>query len=140
MSPFMWNPWMNPYAGFGYPSVMYNANKIALIAIDTKGSIQWVKTIDKKQSDMNVDQFIGYGVLENNNATTFVYQKRAKGVSQFMVNSLGKDGLLSKGANVIVAEKNYEWIPRSLKQTGDNEAIVPYQYKDRIGFAKIQIK
>jgi hypothetical protein len=57
-----------------------------------------------------------------------------------MVNSLGKDGLLSKGANVIVAEKNYEWIPRSLKQTGDNEAIVPYQYKDRIGFAKIQIK
>ncbi len=140
MSPFMWNPWMNPYAGFGYPSVMYNANKIALIAIDTKGSIQWVKTIDKKQSDMNVDQFIGYGVLENNNATTFVYQKREKGVSQFMVNSLGKDGLLSKGANVIVAEKNYEWIPRSLKQTGDNEAIVPYQYKDRIGFAKIQIK
>jgi uncharacterized protein YaiL (DUF2058 family) len=119
---------------------MYNANKIALIAIDTKGSIQWVKTIDKKQSDMNVDQFIGYGVLENNNATTFVYQKREKRVSQFIVNSLGKDGLLSKGANVIIAEKNYEWIPRSLKQTGEHEAIVPYQYKDRIGFAKIQLK
>jgi hypothetical protein len=140
MSPFMYNPWMNPYAGFGYSSVTYNANKIALISLDTKGSIQWVKTIDKSQSDMNVDQFIGYGVLENSNATTFVYQKKEKGVSQFFVNTLGKDGLLSKGANVVLAEKKYEWMPRSLKQTGENEAIVPYQYKDRIGFAKIQIK
>jgi len=140
MSPFMYNPWMNPYAGFGYPSVTYNANKIALVSIDTKGSIQWVKTIDKSQSDVNVDQFIGYGLIENNAGSTFVYQKKERGISQFVINTLGKDGLLSKGANVILAEKKYEWMPRSLKQTGDNEAIVPYQYKDRIGFAKIQIK
>ena len=26
-----------------------------------------------------------------------------------------------------------------LKQVGDNEAILPYQYKDKIGFAKIKI-
>jgi hypothetical protein len=140
MSPFMWNPWMNPYAGYGFNSVTYKADKIALISIDNKGSVQWAKTIEKTQSDMNVDQFIGYGVIENNNATNFVYQKKQKGVSQFFINSLGKDGSLSKGANVVLAEKNYEWIPRSLKQTGENEAIVPYQYKDRIGFAKIQIK
>jgi len=140
MSPFMFNPWMNPYAGFGYPSVTYNADKIALISIDTKGTIQWIKTIDKSQSDMNVDQFIGYGVVENNYGSTFVYQKKEKGISQFVINTLGKDGMLSKGANVVLAEKKFEWMPRSLKQTGENEAIVPYQYKDKIGFAKIQIK
>jgi hypothetical protein len=140
MSPFMWSPWMNPYAGFGYPSVTYNANKIALISIDAKGSVQSVKTIDKSQSDTNVDQFIGYGIIENNTGSTFVYQKKEKGVSQFYINSLGKDGSLSKGANMVLAEKKYEWMPRSLKQTGENEAIVPYQYKERIGFAKIQIK
>jgi hypothetical protein len=140
MSPFMWNPWMNPYAGFGHASVTYNANKIALITIDTKGSIQNVKTIDKSQSDMNVDQFIGYGVVENNYGSSFVYQKKEKGVSQFFINTLGKDGILSKGANLVMAEKKFEWMPRSLKQTGENEAIVPYQYKDRIGFAKIQLK
>jgi hypothetical protein len=140
MSPFMWNPWMNPYAGFGYSSVTYNANKIALITIDTKGSIQSIKTIDKSQSDMNVDQFIGYGFLESSNGSTFVYQQKAKRVSQFILNSFSNQGVLSKGANLILAEKNYEWMPRSLKQTGENEAIVPYQYKNRIGFAKIQIK
>jgi hypothetical protein len=140
MSPFMWNPWMNPYAGYGFNTVTYKADKIALISIDNQGAVQGVKTIEKKQSDMNVDQFIGYGVLENNNATTFVYQKKEKGLSQFFVNVLGKDGSLTKGTNVVLAEKNYEWIPRSLKQTGENEAIVPYQFKDRIGFAKIQIK
>jgi len=83
---------------------------------------------------------MGYGLIENNAGSTFVYQKKERGISQFVINTLGKDGLLSKGANVILAEKKYEWMPRSLKQTGDNEAIVPYQYKDRIGFAKIQIK
>jgi hypothetical protein len=140
MSPFMWNPWMNPYAGFGYASVTYNANKIAIISIDTKGSIQSIKTIDKSQSDMNVDQFIGYGMVENNTGSNFIYQQKQKGISQFFITNLGKDGVVSKGANLIVAEKKYEWMPRSLKQTGDNEAIVPYQYKNRIGFAKIQIK
>ena len=140
MSSFMWNPWMNPYAGFGYPSITYHADKVAFISIDTKGTIQWVKTIDKNQSDNNVDQFIGYGVVENNNGSTFIYYKKEKGVSQFILNILSKEGVLSKGSNLILAEKKYEWMPRSLKQTGENEAIIPYQYKDRIGFAKIQIK
>lgn len=138
-SPFMWNPWMNPFAGWGYNSVTYNANKIALISIDNKGSIQWVKTIDKNQSDVNLDVFIGYGVIEGNNGTSFVYQKKEKGISQFFVNTLGKDGILSKGSNLILAEKKYEWMPRSLKQVDEKEAIVPYQFKNRIGFAKIKI-
>ena len=141
MSPFMWGgPWMNPYAGFGYSSVNYNANKVAFISIDTKGSVQWVKTIDKRQSDVNTDQFIGYGIVENNNGTHFVYQKKEKGVSQFLINAMTKEGQLVKGENIILAEKKFEWMPRSLKQIGENEAIVPYQYKDKIGFAKIQIK
>jgi hypothetical protein len=89
---------------------------------------------------MNVDQFIGYGVLENNNGSVFVYHKKEKRVSQFILNTYSKEGVLSKGTNLVFAEKNYEWMPRSLKQTGENEAIVPYQYKNRIGFAKIQIK
>lgn len=140
MSPFMWSPWINPYAGFGYNAVTYNADKIALISLDTKGNIQWVKTIDKRQSDVNVDQFIGYGTIQNNLGTTFIYQKKEKGVSQFVVNTLLSNGQLAKGATVILAEKKNEWMPRSLKQVGDNEAIVPYQFKNRIGFAKIQLK
>jgi hypothetical protein len=140
MSPFMWSPWMNPYAGYGYRSVTYNADKVALISLDAKGNIQWVKTIDKNQSDVNVDQFIGYGTVENATGTSFVYYNKEKGVRQFVVNTLTSNGQLAKGANIILAEKRNEWMPRSLKQIGDNEAIVPYQYKNKIGFAKIQIK
>jgi len=140
MSPFLWSPWMNPYAGFGYQSITYNADKVAMISIDTKGNIQWVKTIDKSQSDMNVDQFIGYGTLQNSNGTSFVYHKKEKGVSAFIINTLTTNGQLEKGANIILAEKQNEWMPRSLKQVSENEAIVPYQYKNKIGFAKIQIK
>ena len=131
---------MNPYAGYGYRSVTYNANKVALISLDAKGNIQWVKTIDKNQSDINVDQFIGYGTIENATGTNFVYYHKEKGVRQFVVNTLTSNGQLAKGANIILAEKRNEWMPRSLKQIGDNEAIVPYQYKSKIGFAKIQIK
>jgi hypothetical protein len=31
-------------------------------------------------------------------------------------------------------------MPRALKQIGENEAILPYQYKNKIGFAKVQLK
>ncbi len=140
MSPFMWSPWMNPYAGFGYNSVTYNANKVAFISIDTKGNIQWIKTIDKKQSDVNVDQFIGYGTIQNSTGTTLVYQKKERGVSQFVLNTLTSNGQLAQGANIILADKKIEWMPRSLKQVDENEAIVPYQLKSKIGFAKIQVK
>ena len=37
-------------------------------------------------------------------------------------------------------KKNYEWMPRMLKQVNDHEAILPYQYKNRIGFAKVKFK
>ena len=140
MYPFMLSPWANPFAGFGYNSVTYNANKVALISLDTKGSIQWVKTIDKNQSDLNVDQFIGYGTIENAKGATFIYYKKEKGIRQFVINTFTKEGQLNKEANIILAEKNHEWMPRSLKQVGENEAIIPYQSKNKIGFAKIQIK
>ena len=140
MSPFMWSPWINPYAGFGYNSITYNANKVALVSLDTKGNIQWVKTIDKQQSDINVDQFIGYGTIENNNGSSFIYYNNEKGIRQFVINTLTKDGQLAKAASIILTEKRNEWMPRSLKQVGENEAIIPYQFKNRIGFAKIQIK
>ena len=139
-SLFMWNRWMNPYASFGYPSVTYNANNIALLSFDIKGNLQWVKTIDKKQTDQNVDQFIGYGSIENEAGMSFVYHQKQKGVHQLIVNTLSKEGQLSKGNSIILNEKNYEWMPKSLKQVGEHEAILPYQFKNKIGFAKIQIK
>ena len=139
-NPFMFNRWMNPYASFGYPSVTYNANNIALLSFDIKGNLQWVKTIDKKQTDQNVDQFIGYGTLENDKGMSFVYHQKQKGVHQLIVNTLTKDGQLAKSNSIILNEKNYEWMPKSLKQVGEQEAILPYQFKNKIGFAKIQIK
>ena len=45
-----------------------------------------------------------------------------------------------KSNSIILNEKNYEWMPKSLKQVGEQEAILPYQFKNKIGFAKIQIK
>lgn len=139
-NPFFYNRWMNPYASFGYPSVTYNANNIALLSFDIKGNLQWVKTIDKKQTDQNVDQFIGYGTLENEKGMSFVYHQKQKGVHQLIVNTLTKNGQLVKGNSIILNEKNYEWMPKSLKQVGEHEAILPYQFKNKIGFAKIQIQ
>lgn len=145
-----WGPWgwgwgglggfWNPFASFGYPTVTYNAKQIALMSFDQKGNLQWVKTIDKSQSDMNVDQFIGYGSFENNNGLNIIYYQKQKGQRQFIFNTLGKDGSLNKGASINLQEKRFDWMPKALKQVGENECIVPYQYNNRIGFAKIQLK
>ena len=131
---------MRPYASFGYSSVTYQANKIAFIGLDKQGNIEWVKTINKEQSDVNTDQFIGYGTVSQDMGTSFLYYKKEKGIRQFEVNTLTVNGQLAKGNNIILNEKQFEWMPRALKQVSNNEAIIPYQFKNNIGFAKIQIK
>jgi hypothetical protein len=136
-NPFIWG---NPFAFYGYPSVTYTANKIGLLSFDSKGNLQWIKTIDKSQNDQNVDQFIGYGTIENKEGVHFLYHQKQKGKHELVFNSLNKNGQLEKGAVVMANEKNYEWMPRMLKQVGENEAILPYQFKNRIGFAKVQFK
>ena len=135
-----WSGFYNPYASFGYPSVTYNANQIALMLFNQKGDLQWVKTIDKSQSDMNVDQFIGYGSFENNNGVNIIYYQKQKGQRQFVFNTLTNEGTLSKGESINIQEKRFDWMPRALKQVGEKECIIPYQYNNKIGFAKVQLK
>jgi hypothetical protein len=135
-----WSGFYNPYASFGYPSVTYNANQIALMSFNQKGDLQWVKTVDKSQSDMNVDQFIGYGSFENNNGVNVIYYQKQKGQRQFVFNTLTNEGALSKGESINLQEKRFDWMPRALKQVGEKECIIPYQYNNKIGFAKVQLK
>jgi hypothetical protein len=138
---FGWNSWMmNPYAGFGYPSVTYSAGKVAILKFDAKANVQSVKTIDKQQSDINVDQFIGYGQINNAAGTNFLYYQKSKGVRQLVHQQLNPSGALVQGNNIVLKEKQIEWMPRSMKQVGEKEAILPYQSKGKLGFAKITIQ
>jgi len=144
----MMGPWglgggwgmMNPFANFGYPSVSYTAGKVAILNFDAKANIQSVKTIDKQQSDLNVDQFIGYGQINNAAGTNFLYYQKSKGVKQLVHQQLSASGAIVKGNPILINEKQVEWMPRSLKQVGEKEAILPYQSKGKLGFAKITIQ
>jgi hypothetical protein len=128
------------FGGFGYPSVTYSAGKVAILNFDAKANIQSVKTIDKQQSDINVDQFIGYGQINNTAGTNFVYYQKSKGVRQLIHQQLTPSGAIVKGNAILLNEKQVEWMPRSLKQVGEKEAILPYQSKGKLGFAKITIQ
>ncbi len=132
--------WGGGFGGFGYPSVTYSAGKVAILNFDAKANIQSVKTIDKQQSDMNVDQFIGYGQINNAAGTNFVYYQKSKGVRQLIHQQLTPSGAIVKGNAILLNEKQVEWMPRSLKQVGEKEAILPYQTKGKLGFAKITIQ
>ena len=132
--------WGGGFGGFGYPSVTYSAGKVAILNFDAKANIQSVKTIDKQQSDVNVDQFIGYGQINNVAGTNFLYYQKSKGVKQLVHQQLSASGAIVKGNPIMINEKQVEWMPRSLKQVGDKEAILPYQTKGKLGFAKITIQ
>lgn len=132
--------WGGGFGGFGYPSVTYSAGKVAILNFDAKANIQSVKTIDKQQSDINVDQFIGYGQINNTAGTNFVYYQKSKGVRQLIHQQLTPSGAIVKGNAILLNEKQVEWMPRSLKQVGEKEAILPYQLKGKLGFAKITIQ
>jgi hypothetical protein len=113
---------------------------VAILKFDAKANIQSVKTIDKKQSDMNVDQFIGYGQIQNSEGTNFLYFNKTKGVRQIVHQQLNASGNIIAGSPILLKEKQLEWMPRSLKQVGEKEAILPYQSKGKLGFAKITIQ
>ena len=132
--------WGGGFGGFGYPSVTYTAGKVAILNFDAKANIQSVKTIDKQQSDVNVDQFIGYGQINNAAGTNFLYYQKSKGVRQLIHQTLTPSGAIVQGNAIPLNEKQVEWMPRSLKQVGEKEAILPYQTKGKLGFAKITIQ
>jgi hypothetical protein len=132
--------WGGGFSGFGYPSVTYSAGKVAILNFDANANIQSVKTIDKQQSDLNVDQFIGYGQINNAAGTNFLYYQKSKGVKQLVHQQLNASGAIVKGNPIMLNEKQVEWMPRSLKQVGEKEAILPYQSKGKLGFAKITIQ
>ena len=132
--------WGGGFGGFGYPSVTYSAGKVAILNFDAKANIQSVKTIDKQQSDVNVDQFIGYGQINNAAGTNFLYYQKSKGLRQLIHQQLTPSGAIVMGSAIPLKEKNVEWMPRSLKQVGEKEAILPYQTKGKLGFAKITIQ
>ena len=132
--------WGGGFGGFGYPSVTYSAGKVAILNFDAKANIQSVKTIDKQQSDVNVDQFIGYGQINNAAGTNFLYYQKSKGLRQLIHQTLTPSGVIVQGNAIPLNEKQVEWMPRSLKQVGDKEAILPYQTKGKLGFAKITIQ
>ena len=141
MGPWGWNSWMmNPFGFFGYPSVTYSAGKVAILSFDANANIQSVKTIDKQQSDINVDQFIGYGLMNNSAGSNFLYYQKSKGLKQIVHQQLSASGTIVKGSPIVLNEKQLEWMPRSLKQVGEKEAILPYQSKGKLGFAKITIQ
>jgi hypothetical protein len=132
--------WGGGFGGFGYPSVTYSAGKVAILNFDAKANIQSVKTIDKQQSDVNVDQFIGYGQINNVAGTNFLYYQKSKGVRQLIHQQLTPSGEIVQGNAIPLNEKQVEWMPRSLKQVSEKEAILPYQTKGKLGFAKITIQ
>jgi hypothetical protein len=132
--------WGGGFGGFGYPSVTYSAGKVAILNFDASANIQSVKTIDKQQSDINVDQFIGYGIINNAAGTNFLYYQKSKGAKQLVHQQLSASGAIIKGNPIMINEKQVEWMPRSLKQVGEKEAILPYQSKGKLGFAKITIQ
>lgn len=152
MGPWGWGGWgggfgmMGPwgwgggFGGFGYPSVTYSAGKVAILNFDAKANIQSLKIIDKQQSDVNVDQFIGYGQINNAAGKNFLYYQKSKGVRQLIHQTLTPSGVILQGNAILLNEKQVEWMPRSLKQVGEKEAILPYQTKGKLGFAKITIQ
>lgn len=141
--PFGFYPWGRFGSSWGWsnPSVTYTAKQIALLSFDIKGNLQWVKTIDKSQSDMNVDQFIGYGSFENaDGSLSIVYYNKENRQRQFVIHNLTTNGQLNKEEMISLQEKGFDWILRGLKQVGEKACIIPYQYNNKIGFAKIQLK
>jgi len=54
--------------------------------------------------------------------------------------SLSRDGTLKRNPTLKSPERAHEFMPRSSKQIGANQLIIPCAYRNNICFAKIDFK
>ena len=147
-SPFGYYNYYSPfYGGFGYPYGMYNnynynryyADNILVLSINPNGKISWSNIIHKQQYDDLTDLYLGYGLVNTGDQLHFLFNAPERRQTLFSDHTLSPEGQLNAPQPFKGLDKNYQFIPRQIKQIGATQFIVPCTYRNYICFAKVEL-
>ncbi len=128
----------SPYNNnFNRNNVLYNYNDIIMISLDDSLKTQWESIINKKQSDVDTDNYLSYSTVNTGGLIHYLYLQKDNNKQVISDNALQPNGEIKRYATIKSGEKGYNFMPRLAKQVSANSVIVPAVYRNNIGFAKI---
>ena len=138
------------YRGFGYPYSpygMYNnydynryyADDILVLSINSNGELGWSNVIQKQQYNDVTDLYLGYGLVNTGDQLHFLFNTTERRITLFADHTISPEGQLNAPQPFKGLDKDYQFIPRQIKQIGATQFIVPCSYRNYICFAKVEL-
>jgi hypothetical protein len=135
-----WGGYYSTYnSPFNTPSIReYNYDDILALSYDASGNSEWNAFVRKSQySQEDGGVFSSYALINTGGALGFLFNdfnSKSSRIQFATIDGTGKEevrSLSSSDAN------SPDWLPRTAKQTGLREVIVPCLRKRQISFAKV---
>lgn len=138
---FLYNPYYYSYRPWdnlgGNQSKRFYYNDIVAMSIDSTLHKEWNQVINKKQYDVDHDNFLSYSILKSGGEIRFFYIDKDRPRNVISQQSISSVGELKRIATIKGGENSYEFMPRFGRQIGNNQIIIPFIYLNQIGFARI---
>ena len=137
-SPY-WGSYYGQY-GMGMPQQVreYNYDDILTLSYDANGTSEWNAFVRKSQySQEDGGMFSSYGLINTGGSLGFLFNDFNTRNSRIQLATISADGKVNMQSLAQGTAADPDWLPRSGKQIGIREVIVPCLRKRQICFAKI---
>lgn len=141
-NPWGWGGWGNPWGwGSGYSgnqSVRYYCDNVLVFSFDKNGGMQWNNMLAKSQFDDNTDNLLSYQIMNSGSGLLFLYNEWMRRSPVLSVQTVDGNGTINRQQPVRSVDKGFEFMIRFAKQISAKEMIVPANYRNAIGFVRIE--
>jgi hypothetical protein len=127
------------YSPFNSQSIReYNYNDLFVVSYDGNGVRDWSTFIRKNQySQEDGGIFSSYGLINAGGSLGFLFNDFNTRVSKIQLATVSGDGKLDMRSLAEGTANDPDWLPRSAKQVGLKELVVPCLQRRQLCFAKI---
>ncbi len=116
----------------------YNYNDIFTISYDGSGNREWHAFVRKSQySQEDGGIFSSYGLINTGGTLGFLFNDFNTRSSRIQLASVDANGKVDMRSLAAGTASDPDWLPRSGKQTGLKEMVIPCLRRRQISFAKI---
>lgn len=154
-NPFFPGNTFNNYYGFNAPFgygyypwrnnsfnniTRYFADNIIMFSVNAAGKLEWANVINKNQYDDNSDKYIGFGTMNSGSQIHFLFNVQERRQQILTNQSIDPNGQITRYPPFKNLDRGYEFMPRTAKQTGLKQIIIPCMFRSYLCFAKIDFE
>lgn len=116
----------------------YQYNDIFALSYNGSGSLEWHSFVRKSQySQEDGGIFSSFALINTGGALGFLFNDFNTRISRIQLATLDAEGRTDMHSLAAGTENDPDWLPRSGKQTGLKEMVIPCLKRRQISFAKI---